>query len=179
MIFSGYKNKCMAYEVDFIGVPRKDAEKDADAICFRWKLEDGTYKIGVYDAGFQAHGKAMVRHINKYYFADENDFMDKKDKVIDYVFVSHPHNDHTGGIPEILENFTIGCIYMNRPWLYIPELLEIGGKDGRTTENSLESELHDDFHYVDEIEKLAHKNNIMERQYLQSVQTVSRGSDFR
>lgn len=86
--------------------------------------------------------------------------MDKEDKVIDYVFVSHPHNDHAGGIPEILENFTIKCIYMNCPWLYKSELIKIGGKDGRTTGNSLESELHDDFHFVDEIEKLAHKYNI-------------------
>ena len=151
-----YKNStCVGYEVDFIGVSKENASKDADAICFRWKMSDDTYKIGVYDAGFQAHGKAMVQHINKYYFDDENEDLVRDDKLIDYVFVSHPHNDHAGGIPEIIENFSIGCIYMNRPWLYTEELLESSNSDGRTTRKSLEKELLEDFLYVSKIEKLA------------------------
>lgn len=31
----------MAYEIDFIGVPEEKAKKDADAIAFRWKTENG------------------------------------------------------------------------------------------------------------------------------------------
>lgn len=146
---------CTAYEIDFIGVPRDKASKDADAICFRWKSSDGSCKTGVYDAGFQAHGEAMVGHINEYYFNDEYGLLGRNEKHIDYVFVSHPHNDHSSGIPEILNNFSVGAIYMNRPWLYTSELMEMADTDGRTTEHSLKVELREDFPYVNEIEKLA------------------------
>ena len=147
--------RCVAYEVDFIGIPEDDSSKDADAICFRWLDNYGHYKIAVYDAGFQAHGKAMVEHINKYYFGDEYGIKTRNEKYIDYVFVSHPHNDHAGGIPEILSNFDVGCIFMNRPWLYTSELLRKSITDGRVTENSLEKELRNDFSYVNKIDQLA------------------------
>lgn len=155
---------CTAYEVDFIGVPRDKAQKDADAICFRWKLSDGTYRIGVYDAGFKAHGEAMVRHINRYYFNDERNRVDREKKRIDYVFVSHPHNDHASGIPDILNSFSVGAVYMNRPWLYASELLRLADADGRTTERSLERELREDFPYVNDIEGLAGRLGIEVRE---------------
>lgn len=147
--------RCVAYEVDFIGIPEDDSTKDADAICFRWLDNYGNYKTAVYDAGFKAHGKAMVEHINKFYFDDEYGRLDRNEKKIDYVFVSHPHNDHAGGIPEILNNFSVGCIFMNRPWLYSTELIKKYSADGRATQNSLEQELRIDFPYVNKIEKLA------------------------
>ena len=154
------EHKCVAYEVDFIGVPESEAKKDADAICFRCKLSDGTYRIGVYDAGFQAHGEAMVKHINKYYFGDEYDEKPRIKKKIDYVFVSHPHNDHSSGIPSIIEKFYIGCIYMNVPWKYAKELMKMSYVDGRATINSVEKELHEDFPYIAKIEELANQYGI-------------------
>ena len=154
MIITDY-SKCEAYEVDFIGVPKEDAPKDADAICLRWRDSNGNFKTAVYDAGFKAHGIAMANHLNEYYFDDIGGVKKWCDKFIDYVFVSHPHNDHAGGIPEILNNFDVGCIYMNRPWLYTSELLRRSNPEGRATEKSLEFELRDDFSYTNKIEQLA------------------------
>ena len=100
----------MSYEVDFISVG-SEVKQDADAICFRWL--DGTdywgrptYKIGVFDGGFEAHGKKMVEHINQYYF----NYSSNQNNVIDFVFVSHPDQDHTTGIKTILENFTVKIV---------------------------------------------------------------------
>ena len=33
-------------------------------------------------------------------------------KRIDFVVATHPHDDHIGGLPEIIKNFEIGAIYM-------------------------------------------------------------------
>lgn len=147
---------CTGYEVDFISVSKEQAKQDADAICFRWKRNNGSFGIGVYDAGFQAHGEEMVKLINKYYFNDPQGIKSRSEKIIDCVFVSHPHDDHTGGISEIIRNFSVGVIYMNRPWLYTAELL-MYRKDGRITQRSLEEELIKDFQNIREIEKLANQ----------------------
>ena len=116
----------MSYEIDFIGVGDQ-CKQDADAICFRWKtgqdiFGNPIYKVGVFDGGFQAHGEEMTKTLNKYYFDDPNGEKSAERKVIDFVCVSHPDQDHTVGIPEILENFKVKKIYMNRPWVYSDEL---------------------------------------------------------
>lgn len=146
---------CEAYEIDFIGLPESEAKKDATAICFRWKMSDGTIKTGVYDAGFQAHGEAMVKLINEYYFDDVDNKKARKDKKIDYVFVSHPHNDHAGGIPTIIQSFDIGCIYMNVPWLYLDELMARLEINCGRNKKKFETDLRSYFPEIDKIEKEA------------------------
>ena len=136
MIIADNSN-CKAFEVDFIGVSNNKAKQDADAICFRWRDIKGNYKIGIYDAGFQPHAEAMLNHLNKYYFNDIYGDLGREKKYIDYLFVSHPHNDHASGVPIIIENFSIGCVYMNIPWLYTEELMRLSDVDGRTTMKSL------------------------------------------
>ena len=71
----------MAYEIDFIGVNSEKSTKDADAICMRWRSGvsfggAATYKIGVVDGGFEAHGDALVAHMNQYNFNDERNIKD-------------------------------------------------------------------------------------------------------
>ena len=149
----------MSYEVDFIGVG-SEVKKDADAICFRWL--DGTdywgrsiYKVGVFDGGFEAHGKKMVEHMNQYYFNS----LSYREKVIDFVFISHPDQDHTIGIKTILENFTIRNLYMNRPWLYADELFD-KVNDGRMTIESLRRKLRNTYKTIAEIEDIALEKGI-------------------
>ena len=112
----------MAYAIDFVGAG-DEVKQDADAICFRWKagedsLRNPIYKVGVYDGGFEAHGEAMTKILNQYYFDDPNGQKDASDKVIDFICISHTDQDHTVGITHILENFAVKKIYMNRPWVY-------------------------------------------------------------
>lgn len=142
----------MAYEIDFIGVPNKDCSQDAAAFAVRWQQEPRTVfldftKVMVYDGGFEAHGKAMVEHLKKYYFSGNNG-------VIDAVVVSHSDQDHVSGIKELLNNFRIKALYMNRPWLYAEELYA-KVDDGRITPNSLKDRLRAKYQYIAELEDLA------------------------
>lgn len=142
----------MAYEIDFIGVG-DECKKDADAIVLRWKDVLGNYKIAVYDGGLQAHGEKMEQHLNRYYFA-END-----EKVIDYVICSHSDSDHTSGLKNILEKFEVRALYMNRPWLYVDDIWD-KVRDGRITKNSLIERLKDKYPYINSLEEIAQNKEI-------------------
>ena len=154
----------MAYEIDFIGVSAEKASKDADAICLRWKVgydryDNPKYKVGVIDGGFNAHGEAMVEHMNMYYFDDADEEKSLSDKIIDFIVVTHPDQDHTNGIINIIENFNVKKIYMNRPWLYIDDLFD-KVNDGRITKESLKKRFKEKYKTIADIEDLAMKLNI-------------------
>lgn len=161
----------MAYEIDFIGVGANKATKDADAICLRWKNEDNVYRpytVGIVDGGFEAHGEAMVQHMNEYYFDDIRGNKDASEKVVDFVVVTHPHQDHTAGIKAIMENFFVRAIYMNRPWLYAEELIDYV-HDGRITIDSLERRIREENKTIMEIEKIAEDREIPIKEALQGT----------
>jgi beta-lactamase superfamily II metal-dependent hydrolase len=142
----------MNYEIDFIGLPEETG--DADAICFRYYDDAyGHYRVFVYDGGTQKYGECLKEHLNQYYFSGV------QNPVIDAVICSHPHQDHASGLSVILENFTVKCLYMNRPWLYIDEIFEYVD-DGRITKQSLEQRLREAYPYVDILEKLADENGV-------------------
>lgn len=152
----------MSYEIDFIGVG-SEVKQDADAFCFRWvdsygKDGNPLYKIGVFDGGFETHGKAMTQHLNKYYFDDANGEKPRDEKVIDFVFVSHADQDHVSGLKEILEEFNVKALYMNRPWEYVKELYEI--VKGRITLKSLEKSLKTSYSNIATLEEIVEKNSI-------------------
>lgn len=154
----------MAYEIDFISVDSNKASKDADAICIRWKkdvYDSEKYIIGVIDGGYEAHGEAMVSHLNQYYFDDRLNKRDSADKAIDFIVVTHPDEDHTIGIKSIIKNFKVKKLYMNCPWYYIDELWDTNSvNDERITKKSLEIRLREKYKHISEIEELAKKNNI-------------------
>lgn len=154
----------MAYEIDFIGVSKEKSAKDADAICLRWK--DGTdrfgnelYKIGVIDGGFEAHGDALVKHMNEYYFDDKNNEKSTCNKVVDFMIITHADQDHTIGIKKVLENFSIRKIYMNMPWLYSDDLFD-KISDGRITKESLKRRLREKYKTIANIEDIANEQGI-------------------
>ena len=153
----------MPYEIDFIGVNKEQAAKDADAICLRWKNYDqygnAVYKVGVVDGGFENHGKAIVRHMNRYYFNDWGGNKKPDEKVIDFMIVTHSDNDHTIGLKQVLENFSVKKIYMNIPWLYESELYDFI-RDRRITPYSLTRKLREAYPHVSEIEDIAVKQGI-------------------
>ena len=105
----------MKYEIDFLGINEKS--QDADAISFRY-YDDILHRfvVVVYDGGLKTYGTALKDHLNAFYFKGESE------PLIDYVICSHPDQDHASGLTEILNNFNVGTLVMNRPWLYIDEL---------------------------------------------------------
>lgn len=141
----------MAYELDFIGV--KNKTQDADAVGIRWKREDGSYVIGVYDGGIEEYGKELAKHIGTYYFSGETGSM------LDFVICSHSDQDHVSGLKEILNKYSVKTLYMNRPWLYVDELKE-RVHDGRITKNSLIERLKEKYKYIAELEEIADEKKI-------------------
>ena len=154
----------MAYEIDYIGVKADKATKDADAICLRWKTGIALngmpiYKVGVIDGGFEAHGNAMIAHMNQYYFDDAEGVKSKEKKTIDFVVVTHPDQDHAIGLKQVLKAFDVKKIYMNRPWLYVDELFD-KVNDGRITKQSLRERLRNNYETIADIENIAEENKI-------------------
>ena len=154
----------MAYEIDYIGVKADKATKDADAICLRWKTGIALngmpiYKVGVIDGGFEAHGNAMIAHMNQYYFDDAEGVKSKEKKTIDFVVVTHPDQDHAIGLKQVLKAFDVKKIYMNRPWLYVDELFD-KVNDGRITKQSLRKRLRNNYETIADIENIAEENKI-------------------
>ncbi|MBU1754833.1 MBL fold metallo-hydrolase [Patescibacteria group bacterium] len=99
------------YEIDFLGVETK---KSGDAITLRYEIDDVTC-IHVVDGGYQTTGPSVVEHIRKYYGSDA---------YIDHVVVTHSDRDHAGGLRDVLEELSVGTLWMHRPWLYAEELID-------------------------------------------------------
>ena len=148
----------MAFEIDFIGVG-DESKKDADAICFRWSDDGEKYSVGIYDGGLSVYGKKLVDHLNQYYFDDPDNLKNKQLKVIDFVVVSHSDMDHTKGILDVLENFNVKSLYMNRPWLYAEDVFD-NVSDGRITIESLKKRIQEKYLYIAEIEDVAQKHGV-------------------
>lgn len=139
----------MIYELEFLGLNQET--KDADAACFRYynNLQQRPI-VGIYDGGLKVHGKALREHLNKYYFDNT------PDPIIDYVICSHSDQDHASGLTEILENFRVKTLIMNRPWMYVNELFP-SLSDKRITKASLKKRLRENYPYICELESLANK----------------------
>ena len=63
-------------------------------------LEKGQHSALI-DCGTQAQGKNIVNYLK-----------DRKIEKIDYVFITHPHEDHMGGLLNIIKNFQVGKIIL-------------------------------------------------------------------
>lgn len=140
------------YEIDFLKVGET---RSGDAITIRYQI-DGVITIQVVDAGFKDTGPEMVNHINTYY--------DKPEKI-DFVVVTHPHDDHVGGFEELFDNFEIGELWMLRPWLYADEL--IGRFSRYTSAENLAKELKKCYPNIAKLEKLANDHGIEIKEPLQ------------
>ena len=77
----------------------------------------------------------------------------------DYVVNSHPDQDHASGLSVVLENLTVGELWIHRPWNYTRQIIE-HFHDGRITENSLKERLQKNFSYVYPLEVLAIEKKI-------------------
>jgi beta-lactamase superfamily II metal-dependent hydrolase len=98
------------FEIDFLDVETK---KSGDAIPIRYCQNEST-SIHVVDGGFQGTGAAVVEHIRKHY---------GNPKIIDRVIVTHPDQDHAGGLQTVLEEVQVRELWMLRPWLYAAEVI--------------------------------------------------------
>ncbi len=148
------------YEIDFIGNTTKG---DSDAICFRWKGLDDKFHIGIYDCGTKAQADKMIKHIEEYYFKD----MNKNDQKIECLVCSHADADHVRGIKTLLESFTVDTIYVNIPWKYAEELVDMSSNCN--SESWLTSKLKKDYTDLAEMINYAKENKIKIRDAFQNT----------
>ena len=139
----------MAYEIDFLAVG--DGERSGDAIALRYSQGGGNpYRIHVIDGGDEPAGSRMVEHIRTYYGNPTR---------IDAVVCTHGDDDHSSGLRKVIEEFEVGGIWMNRPWLYASSIID-DFKDGRMTVASLERHLQEEYPILAEIENIAEERGI-------------------
>ncbi len=56
---------------------------------------------------------ALIDGGNKADGDDVCEYLEQQDiEYLDYVFCTHGHEDHVGGLPEVVRNFPIGCVYV-------------------------------------------------------------------
>lgn len=60
-------------------------------------------EIALIDGGNRADGELVVNYLK-----------DNNIEKIDYLLATHPHEDHIGGLPVVVDSFHIGSIYMPR-----------------------------------------------------------------
>ena len=144
----------MAHEIDLLAVG--DRERSGDAIALRYS-EGQAYRIHVIDGGDQAAGVRMVDHIRKHYGNPTR---------IDAVVCTHGDDDHSSGLRRVIEQFDVGGIWMNRPWLYASSIID-DFKDRRMTVASLERHLREEYPILAEIENSAEGRGIPIREVVQ------------
>lgn len=137
----------MKYEIEFLAVG--NGEKSGDAIVIRWEESQDNYKVMVVDGGTKESGQKIVDHIKTYYDTT----------YVDYVVNSHPDQDHASGLKVVLDELTVGELWIHRPWNYTKQILD-HFHDGRMTEKSLKEKLQKNFSFVYPLEELALEKSI-------------------
>lgn len=156
------------YEVDFHAVGENDS---GDAISLRYgDTGTGEEVIHIVDGGYINDGEKVLNHIGKYY----------TDDFIQHVVLTHPDGDHACGLKYILEEGNVGQLWMNRPWLYVDELMPLF--DYEYTRDGLVQRLKKNFPHTAELEKIANEYGIQINEAFQgqrigafTVLTPSRG----
>jgi beta-lactamase superfamily II metal-dependent hydrolase len=133
----------MPFEVDFLNVG--DGEKSGDAIALRFGdlINAGSRQtVVVIDGGNKDSGDRLVTHIREFY----------RTNTVDLVINTHPDADHASGLSVVLEEMTVGKLWMHQPWNHADARLF---KDGRITDDSLEGRLREELVAAHALEQLA------------------------
>ncbi|WP_412479600.1 competence protein ComEC [Azonexus sp. IMCC34839] len=97
-------------EIDFLAV---ETAKSGDAITIRYS-DNETTTIHVVDGGFLDTGDKLVEHLKTRYQTTH----------VNHVVLTHTDQDHVNGLRKVLEQCSVGYLWMNRPWLYAEELID-------------------------------------------------------
>lgn len=132
----------MKYEIDFLPV----GEGSGDAIVIRYGTEDPGYYLHVVDGGRTDTADTIANHINKFYSGYH----------INHMVLSHADDDHATGLIGVMEKFDVKHLWMNRPWLYVDQILD--QFHGNFTLQGLIDDIKERHPYLVELERLALKN---------------------
>lgn len=140
----------MGYEIDFFPVGEKTTAGDAIAIRFGNLHGDRDEQtVIVVDGGFKESGQKMVEFIKNFYKTEE----------VDLVISTHPDQDHSSGLHEVLENLTVKKLWMHKSWEHADEIKNMF-VNGKVTEKSIRENLKKSLEDVKGLEALANKKGI-------------------
>ena len=140
----------MGYEVDILGVGK--ASKSGDAITLRWGNLFGRrdeQKVVVIDGGFQESGQHVIDHIKNFYGTT----------FVNAVVSTHPDQDHVNGLHVVLDQLSIGELWIHKPWKHSLGLAE-KFVDGRVTDKSIARRLRESLNTAADLERKAKEKNI-------------------
>ena len=142
---------------DFIEVDFHDVEtaKSGDAITLRYQV-NGIQCVHVVDGGYSDVGERLLETIRNHYGNPGH---------IDRVILTHPDGDHAAGLKHVLENASVGELWMLRPWLYADEL--IGRFPTYTSVDRLRSRLRGCYPHVNDLEEIALRRGVTIREPFQ------------
>ena len=143
------------FEVEFL--PVGEGERSGDAILARW-TEGDVHRVLVYDGGTKDSGQRLVDHIKSHYNTTH----------VDYLVNSHPDNDHASGLSVVLEQLTVGEVWMHRPWEHSATIREYF-HDGRITDESLKVRLQEKMSAAYKVETLAHEMGVSVKEPFQGM----------
>lgn len=129
----------MEYEIDFLPV----GEGSGDAITARYGDPRNGYRLHVVDGGRTETSRTIISHIDTYY----------PNQPIDHMVVTHADNDHACGLIGVIKNKVVKNLWMNRPWLYVNEVIH--NFHGNYTLQGLVDEIRGRHSYLVELERLA------------------------
>jgi hypothetical protein len=130
----------VAYEIDLLPIGDKTS---GDSIAVRYGNPQTGYQVILIDGGYSDDSDKVITHITRYYETDR----------IDHMILSHADNDHACGLIGVLKHSRVGALYMNRPWLYAPQILQ--HFHGNFTLQGLVADIKSRHEYLIELEKIA------------------------
>lgn len=142
-----YTSSCKwGVEVDFLAVGEKQS---GDAICIRFGNLAGERPLQfviVIDGGFKGDGDKVAEHIRKYY----------RTNTVNLLLSSHPHQDHSMGMLEILDQCSVEVLAIHTPWLRsgLKSLFD----DRRSSASSIKRRLETKLAVARDIDKKARSN---------------------
>lgn len=140
------KEVSLAYEIDFF----RAGDGNGDAIVVRYAPAPGeNFYIHVTDGGFTGTGDLLVQHIRKFY---------GQNAIIGNVVLSHADNDHAAGLITLLEECDVRHLWMNRPWLYVDEVID--KFHGSYTREGLIKAMRDRHPFLVTLEEIAQRKGI-------------------
>lgn len=147
-------------QIDFL--PVDSGEKSGDAIAFQYGdfSQRSKYKVVVIDGGTKDSGNRLVEHIQKYF----------GDNHVDLVICTHPDADHASGLRQVLNQCSVGELWIHKPWDHSAHICDLF-HDGRITDNSLSERLKQGYTYAYELVQLAEEKGIDIREPFAGRQT--------
>jgi beta-lactamase superfamily II metal-dependent hydrolase len=134
----------MDYEIEFLPV----GDSNGDAICLRYGTPN-SFWVHVVDGGFTDTADTVLNHIHEHYGHSTH---------INHMVLSHADNDHACGLIGVAKNKEVGNLWMNRPWLYAPQIID--SFHGNWTLAGLIQEIKDKHPYLVELEAIANSRGI-------------------